>query len=308
MAHLFSKSFLTVLFSGFALAMVGCASSDQFTAMKLDRDRLSEQLISAQSEVRQAKGELAGSKAQLDGILSSNGATGGILKNLQEQNSTLGAQLEDYKKRYEEALANGAKGGVALNPTLTSALNTMASENPDLVEFDSARGVIKFKSDVTFGVGDATVTGKAKEVIDRFAKILTSGSASGYELLVQGHTDNAPVSSAAVKAAGHKNNWYLSAHRAISVSEELMRNGVSSARIGIVGFADQHPVASNATSSGQAQNRRVEVVILSSIAHSAPIEKATQASHKELPVKVKANPNKDTGPTVVPTPPPVINK
>ena len=42
MAHLFSKSIRTFVFSGFALGLVGCASSDQFTAMKLDRDRLND--------------------------------------------------------------------------------------------------------------------------------------------------------------------------------------------------------------------------------------------------------------------------
>jgi flagellar motor protein MotB len=29
----------------------------------------------------------------------------------------------------------------------------------------------------------------------------------------------------------------------------------------VVGYADQHPVASNATEAGKAQNRRVEVLI-----------------------------------------------
>ena len=308
MAHLFSKSIRTIVFSGFALGLVGCASQDQFTAMKLDRDRLNDQMISAQAEAREAKAMASARQAQLDQIAASGNTGVALITNKDQQIQTLQAQVDDLNKRYQDALASGARGGVALNPQLTSALSSMASENPDLVDFDSARGIVKFKSDVVFGVGDANVNAKAKDVIDRFAKILTSGSASGYELLVQGHTDNAPVSSAAVKAAGHRNNWYLSAHRAISVSEELMRNGVSSARIGVVGFADQHPIQSNATSSGQAANRRVEVVILSSVAHAAPVERAVQASHRDLPVKTKPVVNKESGNVQVPTPQPVINK
>ena len=96
---------------------------------------------------------------------------------------------------------------------------------PDLVDFDSARGVVKFKSDVTFATGSAEVTPKAQEVITRFAQILNSAAASNYELMVVGHTDNQRVDELRGRLpSGHKDNWYLSAHRAISVSETLQRD------------------------------------------------------------------------------------
>jgi chemotaxis protein MotB len=80
--------------------------------------------------------------------------------------------------------------------------------------------------------------------------------------MVVGHTDSQPVSNPATVKAGHLDNWYLSAHRAIAVSTELQKDRVGPQRLGVVGYADQRPVASNTTSSGQAQNRRVEVLIL----------------------------------------------
>jgi len=43
----------------------------------------------------------------------------------------------------------------------------------------------------------------------------------------------------------------------------LSDHGLASDRLAVVGFADQHPVASNATSQGRNANRRVSVVILS---------------------------------------------
>jgi chemotaxis protein MotB len=39
----------------------------------------------------------------------------------------------------------------------------------------------------------------------------------------------------------------------------LEANGISSARLRAVGFADTQPLASNATAEGRAQNRRVEL-------------------------------------------------
>src|SRR6185437_7409218 len=111
--------------------------------------------------------------------------------------------------------------------------------NPDLVAFDENRGVVKFKSDVTFAAGSAVLNPSAASAIDSFATILNSPAAAGYELMVVGHTDNVPVSHAATKAAGHFNNWYLSAHRAIAVSAELQKQSVSAGRLEVAGCAEQ---------------------------------------------------------------------
>src|SRR5207237_9004868 len=135
-----------------------------------------------------------------------------------------------------------------------------ARQNPDLVDFDSARGIVKFKSDVTFSPGSAEVTAKAREAIGRFSQILNSPAAAGYELMVAGHTDNTRVVNPATLAAGHKDNWYLSAHRAIAVGSALMSDQVNPQRMAVTGYADQKPIASNASEAGKQMNRRVEVL------------------------------------------------
>ena len=68
---------------------------------------------------------------------------------------------------------NRPVGGTALPEPLSNELSEFARQNPDLVDFDAARGIVKFKSDVTFSSGSAEVTPKAKEVIARFSQILT---------------------------------------------------------------------------------------------------------------------------------------
>ena len=147
---------------------------------------------------------------------------------------------------------------------ITNALTEFARANPDLVDFDSHRGIVKFRSDVTFASGDATLTPRAREVIGKFATILNSPNCSGYELIVAGHTDNTRVINSATIAKGHKDNWYLSAHRAISVSEELQNQRTNPQRIGATGYAEYRPVANNSSPEGMAANRRVEVLILPS--------------------------------------------
>jgi chemotaxis protein MotB len=285
-----------------AFALTGCVSQDQYSALKLERDRIAEQLTTAQREASQSKSAADAYKQQLDGLAGSGNTTAAMLANQATQISTLQAEKDELNRKYMEALARAGTGGNALPQPLTDTLTAFAQQNPDLVDFDSARGIVKFKSDVTFGVGDATVTAKAREVIDRFARILNSAGASSYELLVAGHTDNQPVHNQATIAAGHKDNWYLSAHRAIAVGNELIKNGVTATRIGVVGYADQRPIASNASAGGQQQNRRVEVLILPSTIHRAG---TGVASGKRGETKASAKLNKDGA--VVPSGP-ALNK
>ena len=287
-----------------ALTFTGCVSQDQYSALKLERDRIAEQLVTAQRDAGSSKSAADAYKSQLDALAATGGTKEALVLNLTQENSALKAQLDDINRRYQEALARPVAGPTALSPALTNELNEFARQNPDLVDFDSARGIVKFKSDVVFNVGDASLQAKAKDVIDRFAKILASPSASQYELLVAGHTDNAPVHNPTTIQNGHTDNWYLSAHRAISVGSELIKNGVSSSRLGVVGYADQHPVASNASETGKQQNRRVEVLILPTtvrVAAPAPVAAGKAPAAKTASQRL----NKDTA--VTPTGP-VYNK
>ncbi len=69
---------------------------------------------------------------------------------------------------------------------------------------------------------------------------------------VIGHTDN--VGSAAY-------NNQLSQDRALAVARVLISNGTRGSRIAVTGRGFYEPIATNATASGRAENRRVEIVI-----------------------------------------------
>ncbi|MEM7471624.1 MAG: OmpA family protein [Pseudomonadota bacterium] len=71
-------------------------------------------------------------------------------------------------------------------------------------------------------------------------------------IIVIGHTDS-------TGAPGY--NQALSERRAITVSNVLRSEGVSSARLRSIGQGEAQPVASNGTAAGRAQNRRVEIII-----------------------------------------------
>jgi chemotaxis protein MotB len=242
--------------------LTGCVSQEQYNALKLQKDRLTEQLANAERESASARAEAEMRRKALDAIAGSGDTKDGLIANLTNQNGSLQAQIEEMNRKYGDAMNRFSTLGAALPVPLTNDLTAFAAANPDLVEFDATRGIVKFKSDLTFAPGSADVKPEAKTAIGRFAQIVNSPNAANYELLVAGHTDNSRVSNPATISAGHKDNWYLSAHRAITVAGELRTHNTSAQRLGVIGYADQRPVASNDNEGGRSRNRRVEVLIL----------------------------------------------
>jgi chemotaxis protein MotB len=274
------------------ISVAGCVPQEKYNALKLDRDRLNEQLGNAERELALLRGE---SSALREGMGATSGALSGkdaMIANLQAQNADLQRQYDDAMRRLQDAL--GRTGATALPEPLSNELSAWAQQNPDLVEFDPAKGIVKFKSDVTFAVGDASLQPNAKQAIDRFAQILNSPAAAQYELMVAGHTDNTPVSNPETKRKGHHDNWFLSAHRAISVADALMDQRVAPNRVAVVGYADQRPVAANVDARGKAANRRVEVLILPTTVKGSVVQPDRAATAGNGPARPAAN--KDVAP------------
>ncbi len=83
--------------------------------------------------------------------------------------------------------------------------------------------------------------------------------AAGKQIVIEGFTDNEPILEPL--ASRFSNNWYLSAARAISVVSYLEEQGLDPNQLWAVAFGKYHPIASNDTPAGRAQNRRINIVI-----------------------------------------------
>jgi chemotaxis protein MotB len=296
-AHAF---FIVTLLS---FAAVGCVSSEKYSTVKMDADQYATRLGAVEREKAEAIATRDAYKSQLDSIGLNANQKDALILNQSNQINDLQKQLADLNDRYANAVKNVGQP-VFLAPEVNAALKEFAAANPDIISYDENRGMVKFKSDVTFAAGSAVLTPTAASAIDRFAAILNSGAAAGYELMVVGHTDNVPVSHEATRQAGHKDNWYLSAHRAIAVSSELQHHAVSSGRLEVAGCADQRPIANNTDAAGRAQNRRVEVLILPTTVHNTVAVAPAQPSNaiqagghvKPAPGLNKDGMNKDAPP------------
>jgi len=277
--------------------IVGCVPQEKYNAKVLENSAQAEQLNALQQQEAEANAQSTAYKSQLDTLNDRLTSEEAMNTNLQSQNKDLTGQVSELDTKLKDNInspprieINAASGGNALPAPLTNALTEFAAANPGLVEFDPVRGIVKFKSDVTFATGSHVLTPEARTVIDKFATILNSQAAAEYELNVAGHTDNVPVTNPRTIAAGDLNNVYLSAHRAISVYEELSTQGVSRARMAVVGYGDQRPIADNGTTEGRRANRRVEVLILPTRRGSA----VTASSEGTPRVSHKSEMNKDS--------------
>ena len=77
------------------------------------------------------------------------------------------------------------------------------------------------------------------------------------EVLVYGHTATEPI-----KKSKWKDNFELSAQRALAVVRELGQAGIEKSRLVAGGCGEYQPVADNTTDKGRQQNRRVEIYVL----------------------------------------------
>lgn len=115
--------------------------------------------------------------------------------------------------------------------------------------------VISLREFGFFDSGSANIKPESLGALDRIASILAIRT---FRLRIEGHTDNIPIHTAQMAS-----NWELSTARATELIRLLIiRDRFAPERLSAAGYAQYHPVASNLTAQGRAQNRRVDIVIV----------------------------------------------
>ena len=152
------------------------------------------------------------------------------------------------------AIIGAAVGGVA-GAVIGRQMDKQGDELEDDLEGATVERygeglLITFESGLLFDFDSDVVNGNAQTNLSNLAHSLESYP--GTEVLIVGHTD----------ATGSDSyNQNLSQRRAAAARAFLVSRGVPSDRIRTEGLGESEPVATNATTEGQAQNRRVEVAI-----------------------------------------------
>lgn len=248
---------VTILTAAAGLPLVGCNSkyNDLDAAYRASEAR-NQELDNENRQLRANIDMMSSRLSQADSAVGDASATNAQLRaellRLREQFR----QMEDRFKNLDFA---------QVNPETDSALRELASRYPDIIQYDSRRGMLRFASDLTFALGSADVTQGARDTLSQLATVLNSAGAATYDIQIVGHTDSVPISSAT--ASRHPTNTHLSAHRAISVRDALATAGVARTRLQVAGWGEYRPaVPNNPGRQGTAQNRRVEIFLVPSTA------------------------------------------
>lgn len=173
------------------------------------------------------------------GIGAGVGAIAGAIIGHQTGDRTKGAIIG-------AALGGAAGGGIGYR------MDKQAKELEKIAETRrTEEGIVtKLKSDILFDTGKSNLKTGAINNLSQMAAIIKKYPEN--ILTVKGYTDN--TGSKAVNQA-------LSEKRAQAVREELIKGGVPSPTVTVVGMGPESPVADNKTAQGRSQNRRVEIEI-----------------------------------------------
>ncbi len=255
-----------VLFiSAVATMMLGsCVSNKKYAQLQSQYGETRENLIECNAETRnlqsqldaalKANDELRKGMASLKGTLDksldqSTQSTANIAKLVDEINAS-----NKYIKQLVDAKSKSDSLNIALTNKLTRSLSTDELKDVDVKVL---KGVvyISLADNMLFKSGSYEVSDRAMETLSKIAKIIKDYS--DYDVLVEGNTDNVPISRTNIR-----NNWDLSALRASSMVQVLQNDfGINPARLSAAGRGEFNPISDNDTEVGKQRNRRTEIII-----------------------------------------------
>jgi chemotaxis protein MotB len=225
----------------------------------------------AQGKVNELSSQLDAEKRLSAGALAQVEVLNQQIAALRRQLSALEEALDASEKRDKESQSRIADLGQRLNVALAQRVQELSRYRSDF--FGRLRVILGnrpdirivgdrfvFQSEVFFDSGKATLDrpeGRAE--LDALANALLELEKKipgeiAWVLRVDGHTDARPINS-----PQFKNNWELSAGRAISVVQYLIAKGVSPQRLAAAGFGEFQPIDPEKTEEAYTRNRRIEL-------------------------------------------------
>jgi len=221
------------------------SKSSRYMAEKAKETKgLLEQLEKTQSELFAKEDELNKSTANLEEKER---------KLIDSQNEL---ELRSLRVAELEAIINRKDSMVtALKQKISKALIGLEGDGLTIVQ-RNGKVYISLEEDLLFASGKYEINKSGKEALDKLSDVLSYQK--DLEILVEGHTDSIPLSGRGLV----KDNWDLSVMRATSVVKRLTSNSnLDPTQLIAAGRSEFVPIASNSSSDGRSNNRRIEMIL-----------------------------------------------
>ena len=272
-----------------ALMATSCASKKDLQNCQSENRELTanyqatkEKLAAAEASLAAAQEQLSSTKkdyAKLQNSLDKS------LTNANQNNISIEKLVDQINEsnQYIRHLVEVKSKSDSLNMVLTNNLTrSLSREEMKEVDVQVLKGVvyISLADNMLYQSGSYEVNNRAKETLSKIAKIIQDYK--DYDVLIEGNTDNVPVSTTSAKMKNIRNNWDLSALRAASVVQYLQDNfGVNPKRMTAGGRGEYNPVTTNSTEVGKMRNRRTQIIITPKLDQFMDlIDKAPEDSQK----------------------------
>lgn len=176
------------------------------------------------------------------------GAVGGAVVG-----GVIGHQINDKNGRYVGAVLGALAGGAIgryMDSQQEKLEKALASSGISVTRINESTIKLNIPNSITFAVNKANLSPSVYGSLNRLAAIFNEYDKTAIHVLgFADSTGNADY------------NVQLSQRRAQAAANYLASQGVVSGRMVTTGYGSSHPIASNSTAAGKAQNRRVEIYI-----------------------------------------------
>lgn len=164
----------------------------------------------------------------------------------------------NYDSGNAPILGSSSSGGQSENDvyqTVSKFIETNSLKQYVTIK-EGSRGVyIEFNEKILFDSGRAEIKQQGMAALMKISELIRN---MPNQIVIEGHTDNVPIHT-----DQYSSNWELSTARSLSVLKYFIENrGMDPRRFSIAGYGEYDPIASNDAPEGRAQNRRVNILII----------------------------------------------
>jgi len=208
---------------------------------------------STKNYVRQQTTPLIDKTNELDDLTAKN------TRDIRDVDARAQKGIQDVQAKAAEADQKALAAGKSADDAqglANQATNRVTSLTNTVANLDNYRPLVE--TTVHFGFDKALLTSKAKQALDELGQDISD--AKHYIIVLDGNTDSTGPADY---------NYQLSQRRASAVIQYLAEKyDVPAHKIYVIGLGKDKPVATNANTSGRAQNRRVDVRLMTNVAES----------------------------------------
>lgn len=243
-----------------------------FSMSTIDQDKFEELVSSLQNNFNIFDG---GGTSFTDGILITSGITqiedlNGFYDSMNENQDVMNQEIEKNEAEYEEKKQQEMLDqSEQMGEQIESELKAEGIDSAQIsIQAETQYVMLTLNGSLLFDSGSAKIRDDSLEFLGKIADVLAQYDS--HDIQIIGHTDTVPQSSSNKK---YSDNMELSQGRAYSVYKYLVDvKGMDASTMGCMGRGETSPIASNDTSEGRAQNRRVEIRIFNEYSSSGSLD------------------------------------